>query len=207
MSAEELKKEVEKDVHKKNKLLETLLAFGVLLVAVGLIGYGIFSYLDNNQTSDSGSLLTYKKEKTETKSAATTTVATTTGVKYTNSQFGFNLTMPITWKDYGIHEVRPDNNYEVKTIYIGLPSEKIHPAFESGEFEHNYSNLIAISVFTKEQWAALQKEEGPKPTLLKENGTYIFAYSFGNGVPDAKGFTVAQIQADQKTIIASFKLN
>ncbi|PIZ01119.1 hypothetical protein COY62_00290 [bacterium (Candidatus Howlettbacteria) CG_4_10_14_0_8_um_filter_40_9] len=146
-------------------------------------------------TEDAATVAQKEKDKaTETKTIA---------VKYTNSQYGFELTLPDTWKDYGTTDEIIEGG--TKTISIGLPRKEVSTAFEMG-FVKYYDSPMAIGVYTIKQWEEAQSAEGPKSQKIGENSGYVFGWSQGNGMIDMKGLTQEQASADIKTIIKTFKL-
>jgi len=95
-------------------------------------------------------------------------------IVYSNSQYGFSLTFPQTWKGYIIKTetsnwtkgVSPAGELMgdtmITTIYFGFPAQ---------------SDIFGISVFTKEQWNKIQAFDLPNvpKKSLGEGGQYIFA--------------------------------
>ena len=82
---------------------------------------------------------------------------------YENEKYDFGLTLPGTWEDFIVserEEMISPNYFAI--IDFGLAEQK---------------DLFAISVFKKDEWDALQKEEGPKPTYLAEGNGYVYGYS------------------------------
>jgi len=95
-------------------------------------------------------------------------------IVYSNSQYGFSLTFPQTWKGY-ITKTETSNwtkgvssagelmgDTMITTIYFGFPAQ---------------SDIFGISVFTKEQWNKIQAfglPNVPKKSL-EESGQYVFA--------------------------------
>jgi hypothetical protein len=100
-------------------------------------------------------------------------------VVYTNEQYGFEFTLPASWKGYSIVE----GKWEGLPIGGETPVESgpmisiRHPLWTQGAPRQD----IPIMVFTTAQWDALQKEEfhigaAPVgPSELGRNSKYVFA--------------------------------
>lgn len=181
---------------------KTIIAFIILIIIVAGVGVSVWWYLTKYTQSFSYESFTKwdKKTGTETKEEQTNTEKTS-GVKYTNSQFGFELTFPDSWKDYGVMEVIFEG--ETKTIYFGLPKKTPTNIFNQSFIDY-YDSPFAISIFTKSQWTTAQSQEFA-PRKITENDNYVFAYSQGNGVLDIAGMNQEQAYNDIETIINTFK--
>lgn len=197
----------------KKALIITII-MAVILLAGG-IG-GTYYYMNKRVASEKAAVadrdaeiakkneeLSNASEKANKKTNPAT--QTTQGVKYANSTFGFELSLPSTWKEYGVSESLYDDEGAGRIIYFGLPHQAADKTYDFG-FNRYYGSPFALSIFTKDQWQKSQNQEGPKPIKITENDTYVYAYSPGNGIVGAKGFTESQLQTDVKTIVASFKL-
>lgn len=103
-------------------------------------------------------------------------------IVYTNEEFGFNFSLPLSWKDYSIvndkwEGVAIGNSGDGKDAEAGTIIIIRHPLWTS---ENQYQD-IPIMIFTHDQWDLIQKEElsigaapiGPKE--LGRNSNYIFA--------------------------------
>lgn len=85
-------------------------------------------------------------------------------IVYTNSTYGFTITLPQTWKGYVTKS---------RTLDWGTPgtSDSLDFGFAAQD------SLFNISIHTKAQWQAIKAGEGPTPTYLGENAKYIFGYA------------------------------
>jgi hypothetical protein len=104
------------------------------------------------------------------------------GVEYENKQYGFDFTLPESWKGYKILTDKWEG-YSLKESEGGKIVERgpliyiRHPMWS----EINKRQDIPVMVFTLTQWTKLQKEEfhigaapiGPKE--LGRNSSYVFA--------------------------------
>lgn len=98
---------------------------------------------------------------------------------YTNTEFGFNFALPLSWEGYTIVEDKWEG--------VGIANEELK---ESGKIlnirhpewtEENPRQDIPIMIFTLDQWKLIEKEElsvgaAPiPPKKLGENDEYVFA--------------------------------
>lgn len=120
-------------------------------------------------------------------------------VVYKNTEYGFDFTLPETWKDYKIitgkweglpPDVSPGDDKAVTGPMISIR----HPLWT----EENPRQDIPIMIFTNEQWNSLQKGEfhigaAPiDPSELGHNSKYVFAlparynYAFPTGYEEVE---------------------
>lgn len=101
---------------------------------------------------------------------------------YKNTEYGFDFTLPATWKDYSIvtdeWEGLAVSQAQTEEVIENGPMNSIrHPQWTS----ENPRQDIPIMIFTIEQWDLLQQEKfhigaapiGPKE--LNRNEKYVFA--------------------------------
>lgn len=104
-----------------------------------------------------------------------------TSVIYTNTQYGFNFTLPVSWKGYTIVNATwdgttPGKNGE-KTVATGPLISIRHPLWTAAVPRQD----IPIMVFTTDQWNAMQKDQfhigaAPiNPSELGRNAKYVLA--------------------------------
>lgn len=102
-------------------------------------------------------------------------------ISYKNNQYGFEFSLPETWKDYTIltdnWEGLAFDNSESRIVESGPIIFIRHPEWTS----ENQRQDIPIMIFTINQWNSLQKGEfhigaAPVgPTELGSNNKYVFA--------------------------------
>ncbi len=110
-------------------------------------------------------------------------------ITYNNSEYGFSLTLPKTWKNYMTYKADEKTTFnEIAHFDFGFDVE---------------ADLFMIFVFDKTKWEILQKEEGPKPTYLGEKGDHVFAYSTAQ---DAANADMEDRLAEVSNILKSFTL-
>ncbi|KKP38269.1 MAG: hypothetical protein UR28_C0019G0024 [Candidatus Peregrinibacteria bacterium GW2011_GWF2_33_10] len=114
----------------------------------------------------------------------------TQDLTYTNSEYGFTLTIPSTWEDYTTKSgPKADGKSGTSdSVAFSLPSQ---------------SPLFVVYIYPIATWENVQKEEGPIPTYLEENNEYAFAYSM---TQDAKNETMVARISEIKDILKTFKL-
>ncbi len=90
-------------------------------------------------------------------------------ITYDNLEYGFTLTFPDKWEGYiaSTREIDWGNFGKGNAIDFGFPVQ---------------DSIFNISMHLKDNWTALQAEEGPKPSYLGENDAYVFGYSLGHYV-------------------------
>lgn len=103
---------------------------------------------------------------------------TANGQIYRNEEYGFEITFPERWQGYKV--VEGDSVWGIRDIDFQLESN-------NGDKEY-YGSIFTISILSKEQWEALQQEEGPTPAYITENDKYIFAISMCQDDMGFKGF-------------------
>lgn len=112
----------------------------------------------------------------------TATPSDTSNVVYQNTQFGFDFTLPDSWKGYSVlSEVWQGNalagEHQGEIIETGIKIIIRHPEWT----KENPRQDIPIMVFTLDQWSQVEKETisvsaAPVgPSKLGSNSKYVFA--------------------------------
>jgi protein-S-isoprenylcysteine O-methyltransferase Ste14 len=156
------------------------------------------------------SLVGCKQATPATTTAATTTTTipeTTTAIEttltqnqqqvvYTNTQYGFSFSLPLSWEGYQIIESKWDGN-DAKSVEIVETGPMIfirHPQWTS----KNLRQDIPIMILTLDQWDSLKRIEfhigaaAILPSELGRNTGYVFAlparynYSFPTGYEEVE---------------------
>ncbi|MFH1712282.1 MAG: hypothetical protein ABH846_03550 [Patescibacteria group bacterium] len=111
-------------------------------------------------------------------------------IVYSNSQYGFSLTFPQTWKGYTAKN---------RTLNWGLfgTSDSVDFGFSVQD------SLFNVSIHTKSQWQQIKSEEGPTPTYLGENSQYVFGYATAQ---DAANDTIVARMREIQDIVKTFKV-
>ena len=123
----------------------------------------------------------------------TTDVSTSTGSNTQDvativyqSEYGFSLNLPKSWEGYETEDKEAQFNGFMAPVVYFRTSEGI--------------DLFALSIFTTEQWAMEEKEEGPKPEKLGETGEYVIGFDH---TQDSAGLEGYDLNFD--AVKASFK--
>jgi len=144
---------------KQNKFLNVLVVV-ILVIIISITGYFLFI------------------KKTPQVSPAP--IQPETSIKYTNAQYGFDLSLPISWSGYSIVTTGWEGNMiDNKTNQSVSGPEFLvrHPLWTS----ENPRQDIPIMIFTLSQWDLVQQERlslgaAPiPPSELGRNINYVFA--------------------------------
>jgi uncharacterized protein YceK len=124
----------------------------------------------------------------ETNDVSTTTGSTTQDVATIvyQSEYGFSLNLPKSWEGYETEDKEAQFNGFMAPVVYFRTSEGV--------------DLFALSIFTTEQWAMEEKEEGPKPEKLGETGEYVIGFDH---TQDSAGLEGYDLNFD--AVKASFK--
>jgi hypothetical protein len=168
-------------------------AFLTLLVAV-LMAVTMFSGCAQKSSTTTTAGTTTAPATTAATTAVTTTAAVTTAAPttageptsisyiYQNTKYGFNFTLPETWKGFSIVTTKWEGSGLLtstmgKIVATGPIINIRHPLWTSTIPRQD----IPIMVFTLAQWASLQKEEFSVsaapilPSELGRNAKYVLA--------------------------------
>ncbi len=117
-----------------------------------------------------------------------------TSIEYRNTEYGFSLSLPASWKGYSIiTDTWQDytfNGQSEVTVEQGPMISSRHPQWAS----ENPRQDIPIMVFTLAQWNSLQKgnysvSAAPVgPTELGRNARYVFALPARYNVAEPTGY-------------------
>lgn len=132
---------------------------------------------DKNAVKNQASPATSSKNVTNPSTSSTNT--TSSSVVYSNTQYGFNFTLPKSWKGFSIVTgIWEGNNVSLgKVTETGAKISIRHPEWTS----KNPRQDIPIMVFTLAQWNLLQHGKisvsaAPiEPSELGRNNVYVFA--------------------------------
>lgn len=189
------------------RLLTTI---AIVVVTAGVV-FGVTWYILDKMTREDQEAsdklrVTLQNQIDELRGKLTTgTTATTTAVvdtqKYTNSEFGFQITLPNDWTGYKVLEKKVEGS--TQTWYFELPTTDPVWKEASSTNEAGYVSLFAISAFTDSEWDEMINAGGPTDTEIIKIGNYTFGYMGGQ----AGATDVAQAKRDAvKTIIQTFKV-
>jgi len=120
---------------------------------------------------------------------------------YTNTTYGFTLTLPNdAWKNYKVISYTPTDNVATKYLYFAVPTTDASWSELRGE--KGYASPIAITVYTQAQWTAAQSD-----TLLDspigQNSKYVYTISGWQDSPT----DLASVDFATNALKTSFKAN
>jgi uncharacterized protein YgiM (DUF1202 family) len=121
--------------------------------------------------------------------------ADTNPLVYKNTTYGFGLTFPNTWGSYTVVK-RDDSGVGVTAYYDVFLNTADTAVYSDGK-----SSMFVIGVYTPTQWATINAEEGPKPTVLKETAKYVYTYSMSQATPEDLMARRADVTSIVKTLI------
>jgi hypothetical protein len=147
----------------------------------------------NNQTPNTATQPTPTPTPQPTNS---TTNQASDSKTYTNTEYGFQLTLTDAWNGYKVSK-RSDVVYKnVKYLDFQVPAQD--PRYK------DFGAVAApfgIAVYSKTDWNTISKLEGPKPTYITQNSNYVFAYYTWQDSPN----DLMNVDFGIPKIVASFK--
>ncbi len=118
--------------------------------------------------------------------APTPQIDTPSSLTYRDNQYGFELTLPSTWKGYKVLKSIDTEGY-VSIAFIVSTSD---PHWTANDPLAGYFAPFNLDIYTKDLWAAIQKNggghnEAPNiPNLLGSNSKYEIGYSLPQDAPE-----------------------
>jgi hypothetical protein len=188
------------------RLLTTI----ALVIFTGVLVFGItWFFLDkmtreNDETSDKLRIELQRQLdglRGDLKKSVTTAETISDLLKYTNDDYGYQLTFTNNWKGYEVKEV--NNTDSGKTWYFGVPTTDSSFQKTTSTSSLGFVNLFAISAYTESQWQENQANDAGKSTYLGENSKYTFGYAHAQY--GSESATLAN--ADISMILKTFKVN
>ena len=168
----------------------------VTAVVVGASGYLYVDYLnqraeDENAElqeqvdvlTDQYTLLKKSSDATTSDSSSSSSSSSSSNVTddwktYTNTTYNFTITFTDLWSGYDVVAEKLTGSEYLYWVYVPTTDESYSydkPGFVAP---------IAISIYSLDQWATVSATEGPKPTKVDENDTYVLAYSTWQDAPE-----------------------
>lgn len=185
------------------KCLSPWIAWAIVLLVAGAAGFAVWYYWDQVDTASNFSVtVTTKTTPTKTKTA------NENWKEYTNTKYGFDLTLNDAWTGYRWQEI-PSTSFHTAFVPFYLPTTDT-TINENTTLGGRYADIFTIVVYTPEQWTIVQKatDESTKALktsniLITETPKYVYAYTINKTLPSdltGKDFKVTDI-------IESFKAN
>ena len=191
--------------------------FITVVITAAIIGGGGWWYMNKKSDDDKAKLQTQidnlnkelKDLKAEnaapTSSTSTTTPTTSTATSwknYTNSKYGFSLTMNDIWKNFEVIASTPssDDKYALDYLYVCVPTN-------STTWQDKKSGFFcpfAITPVAAANKTAYETANDPMiPTFIAKNSSYAYYYSTAQDSPDDG----VAVMSDIKNLVATFKAN
>jgi hypothetical protein len=121
---------------------------------------------------------------------------------YTNTQYGFEIKFPDTWKNYKAVETTDLVFNNVKYIEYALPTKdnKYYSMAGKGQI-----TLLTVGIYPASEWQKAQSGKyGPKPILLGHNSKNYFGYYTQNINTTDSEFMKKDLQITE--VVKTFKL-
>ncbi|MCR4278089.1 MAG: hypothetical protein NUV80_05070 [Candidatus Berkelbacteria bacterium] len=187
--------------HATTSLKVVLLVFAIVLV--GALSYLVWAANTAPDTTDNSAATTQKT--TATTPSTTSTVPSTTKTDstdswktYSNSDYGFTLTLGDLWKGYKVKKAAPPDitgNVAVYSFTMPSTGNDASPINDAG-----YREVFSVKVFTPSQYA--NTPDGVRGVQLGSNSSYVYTYSTTQDAFEGQAAAVADI----KNVVATFKL-
>lgn len=129
--------------------------------------------------------------------------AVASSVTYTNSTYGFTLTLPSNWSTYKVKTAHIEGS--VASFYFQVPTTDPLYQAASDTSDAGYASVFVIGVMNKAEWTGDELQVRDFGSKVSENASYVFTYSTSQAGPNEATFTAARLQIS--AIIATFTLN
>jgi len=148
----------------------------IIIIIVAFIGVGGYFMMKSKISKD----LPMKVEQTQTTPDPTQTVQVETSILYKNTKYGFNFTLPVSWKGYSVIEDKWTGQTIDSKKSVSSEGPKIlirNPLWTKEVLRQD----IPIMIFTLSEWSLIQEEKlsvgaAPmSPSELGRNEEYVFA--------------------------------
>lgn len=164
---------------KKIKIAAIIIVLAVAIIAVAtyLIGRGQEEppAIDKCQTCRLDSNLVSEVASKETKAKTPVPTQVTSGLKYTNTDYGFKIDLTEVWKDSIIEEEEAEGAIKKIVFYFKTADKR----FE--EFDY-LAPALSIYIYDKQKWESM--DPGTKSSIeIASNDKYYFSYSIWNSPP------------------------
>lgn len=126
-------------------------------------------------------------------------------LRYTNSEFGIEITFPENWQSY---RVIGSNEYiaadlRVRVLHVCLPTRS--QDWQSGKVAAPYAVMFTIFVFTPDSWKLYMEKyagAGTADTILGNTDKHVFMMRYAPGVP----LDLSQFMKEVGRVISRFRI-
>ncbi|MFA7253198.1 MAG: hypothetical protein WC107_01440 [Patescibacteria group bacterium] len=151
-----------------------------VLITAGVAGGGTYYFANAKATKDKDNLQVQIDELGA--KLAKENINSTISETYTNTKYGFQLTLNDLWLGYKWQEI-PSTSYQTSFIRFYAPT--VDPNIKTDTtLGGKYANIFNIVIYTLTQWAAIQaagdadaKDLKANNIYLTKNSNYVFAYT------------------------------
>jgi hypothetical protein len=120
---------------------------------------------------------------------------------YTNSTYGFTLTLPNdAWENYKVISYTPTDKVATKYLYFAVPTTDAN--WNELRGEKGYASPIAITVYTQAEWTAA-KSDTLLDSPIGQNSKYVYTISGWQDSPT----DLASVDFATNALKTSFKAN
>ena len=172
-----------------NQKISNIILIAVIVVLLGAVGYFIFVHKS-----------TPIVQQTTPTQTSTPKDETANWKTYTNTQYGFQLTLTDDWKGYTTTEQNDSNVghiiwFQIPTSDPGWSRKGI--SNQPPKYLFGYVNVFSIEIMTPAQWTTVQQELAGTPglpSLLGKNNSSVFALGgISQDTPKDWNFSPSQV--------------
>ena len=175
----------------EKKHIKTSTGILIILAAAVIIGGGAIAYfyaMSPTSWDYMGQKTAVHKSSNANTNTSNTNSATAGWKTYTNSKYGFDLTLNNAWQGYKWQDI-PSTSFETSFIRFDMPTTDT-TVKEDTTLGGRYANVFNILVFTPTQWDTVQvaadadtKDLKANTTYINKNSKYVFAYNLNKTLP------------------------
>ena len=177
---------IENHEHASTSLKALLLVFA--LVLVGVLGYLVW------------------QQNTAPEEVDNSTQSTASVLTYTNTTHGYTMKLNSTWTGYKTSTWSDPDQPTIKNVEFFVPCAASDNCTSDGTTRTiaGYTTVMVVGAYPTKIWNAFPNDEGPTPTRLAANDTYVFGYSHAQAFPVSWETKAVNLKID--TVAATFKL-
>ncbi len=191
----------------RNKLF--LIAL-IVIIAISLAGWGIWlrtiKTQPNNNINNTNALNgNISNLNANANNSNNQPIDTSNWQTYRNEELGFEVKIPLSWRDY-IAETKhsPNDIISFSIVDFSLPLKKPMKLDSGGEL--TYGSELSIAVYSYKEWDKELNFNQPHPTFIVKNSEKVFTYGIANGDWNLRDMTDEQAKRDALEIVKTFHL-
>lgn len=177
-----------------------IISIMVVVILLGAVGY--FAFVKKSEPIAQQPTPTPVQTRKPVSPTPTLTPNPTANWKtYTNTQYGFSLTLTDAWKGYKVFQ-RSDIVYsDVQYLDFGVPTKNNPSGMFHDSGSNGYSAPFGVAVYPKARWSTVSQQGGPIPTYITQNSQYVFAYYGWQDCPN----DLCNVNFEIPQILSTFK--